>query len=225
MKNFYLISLLICTFLLSCAKESANSKYNNHPDPSLIVDNVLGKEMGKLVENTLYELSHHQNKANDEQFCINVVSNYLNNNGYNDKLTFNSLLKSENINKQDIKWSDEQENIINKVYSICENHPKTQIPNKLLELTSDINSLSEKERTPVIQIISIIYNTLENINNMDKRDGVSNCKDGWSWGSFFCNAAAGGIGAIYGAAVSVLCPPAGVAVAIVASSALSTAIC
>ncbi len=118
--------------------------------------------------------------------------------------------------------SDTQLVLLNRIIDIAGDYGKNGFMDQIEALLlPQINDLPEQEREVVYLSITVTAGILDVFNDLIDHEAKSR----WNWGVFFCNAAAGGVGVIYGAAVGAFCPPCGVAVGIVVGASLSTVIC
>lgn len=195
----------------------------------------MGEEFGRMIDYSLkWASSNDVFDLEDTEEIIDlfdkgILSFYEETYGYG-LSELGELKESLQLNRQILKetelsglkdeLSEKQFMLLNEIIDIADNYGRYGFKNQIEErVISRIEDLPEQEREFVYQSIAFIVGGLEVINIAFEIDPK------WSWGTFFCNAASGGVGVIYGAAVGAFCPPCGVAVGIAVGSALSTAVC
>jgi len=242
-----LAAFVFMAIILGCSKEK-NDIVDDLNDTSLLKIEELhetfsiperyleiGDEFGRMIKYSLDYVSRNDIFALEDSeeilklFDKSILSYYRNSHGYKSH-ELAELQEAINFNRQIIiktelsdlatELSKMQLKLLNDIVLIADdfgiNGFKDQIKEQVLP---KIMELPDHEREVVFLCIALTTGALEVFN------GVIDFNSKWSWGTFFCNVTAGGIGVIYGAAVGAFCPPCGVAVGIIVSSALSTAIC
>lgn len=238
--------LIIAAVLLSLLTFGACERYDPEPQMNELEEVFsipeaylkIGDEFGRMVAYSLDWAGGNDVFGLDcfdeiiELFDKSILSYCEELHGYT-PVELAELQKSIRLNRQRITnknglgdlendLSEKQLTLLNEIIAVAGEYGKNGFMNKIMErVVPQITNLPEHEREIVYLSVAVISGALDVFNDLIDPEAKSR----WNWGSFFCNAAAAGVGVIYGAAVGAFCPPCGVAVGIIVGASLSTAIC
>ncbi len=227
-------TVLTLVYLVGCSEPKIDVKLDNEIPASSI---ELGEEFTKMLKYSFNYLNETDIlELEDESAKIDLVQGSISS-YFEEELSYDSkeiedlhsLLatnyqKISNTtlkNSSAIILSDAQVAIFDELLLIVEKQGIYSFSDYLDPVFDSVKELPENET-------EIIYNYIAILSSMftffaESTESNLKSTSSWDWGSFLCNAAAGGIGAVYGAAVGAFCIPCGVVVGVATGAALGQA--